>query len=678
MRTVMFSYVISSVICATVMALLWQQNRRRSPELGFWLADFIMQFTGLLLVGVLRGILPDFFSMVLSNTLIIGGSLLLFIGLERYTGKTGPQWYNTLYLVVFILVQMVFVYVQPSLLARNINVSLGLLFICTQCAWLLLHRVGQAIRPDTRMVGVVFGVFSLVSLVRIFVDLVAPPANDFFKSGLYDSLVMLTYQMLYIWLTLALFLMVDRRLLTALESDISERELAEAALKISEEKFSIAFQNIPDAVVVVSFPDGKITEANASFFHLSGYDKEESLGRTTVELDLWGSLAQRNEFMDALQKQRRVLNWEAGFRKKSGELFSGLISGEFIQLQGQTCLLNVIHDNNERKRNELIQRAIYRIAQTTITADGIDALYQSIHSILGELIPAENFFIAIYASGNGLISFPYYIDQYDEAPSEPTQTQGLTGYVIRTGRTLLATRETFDRLVQQGKVEAVGTVSVEWLGVPLKVERRTIGVICVQSYTQGIHFNQDDVNLLEFISAQVAQAIDRKRLEEEIRNLSLTDELTGLLNRRGLALLAEQEIKLAKRKKRTMLLLFGDVDHLKTINDTFGHSHGDLALKEVSAILKKTFREADILARIGGDEFVVLMLDASKENAEIMTDRIQTALETRNQQRDKTYHLTLSIGVARYDPMVPCTLSELIAQADDLMYQQKHYGNGEK
>jgi diguanylate cyclase (GGDEF)-like protein/PAS domain S-box-containing protein len=171
---------------------------------------------------------------------------------------------------------------------------------------------------------------------------------------------------------------------------------------------------------------------------------------------------------------------------------------------------------------------------------------------------------------------------------------------------------------------------------------------------------------------------ERKRMEEEIRNLSLTDELTGLYNRRGFTLLAEQEVKLAHRKKRSMLLFFGDVDNLKTINDAHGHAQGDLALKEVSSTLKETFREADIVARIGGDEFVVLAVDAWMERADVLTKRIQSSLNRRKQQGDRPYQMTLSLGIAHYDPEAPCTVSELIAQADGRMYQQKRASKGKK
>ena len=250
----------------------------------------------------------------------------------------------------------------------------------------------------------------------------------------------------------------------------------------------------------------------------------------------------------------------------------------------------------------------------------------------------------MYDTDKGLISFPYYVDQFDEAPPAPTPIQGLTGYVIRTGQPLLAPPEVFDQLVLQGEVEVVGTPGEDWMGAPLKVEGRIIGVMAVQSYSKEIHFDQEDLNLLEFVSTQVAQVIERKRMEQEIVSLSFTDELTGLYNRRGFTLLAEQEMKLAYRFKRSVSLFFFDVDDLKTINDSFGHAQGDAALKEVSAILKETFREADIPARIGGDEFVVLAPDASIESAEILTKRIQTRLERHNQKGERPYHLTLSVG----------------------------------
>jgi hypothetical protein len=128
MKTVIFSYTISNALCAVVITLLWLQNRRHFAGLNFWLADFVMQFAAITLV-ILRGTVPDLVSMVVSNTLLILGTILLYMGLERFVGKRGSQIHNTIMLAVFILVHTYFVVMQPSQAARNVNLSLGLLII---------------------------------------------------------------------------------------------------------------------------------------------------------------------------------------------------------------------------------------------------------------------------------------------------------------------------------------------------------------------------------------------------------------------------------------------------------------------------------------------------------------------------------------------------------------------
>lgn len=355
-RTVMLSYIVSNAICAAVMMSLWFQNRGRIAGLNFWLADFVMQFFGMLFIA-LRGVLPDFISILFGNLLIIGGTVLLYIGLERFTGRQSSQIHNYVLLVIFISVHVYFTYVQPSLQARSINVSLAGLAICSQCAWLLLKRVQPEIRRDTKTVGIVLAVISLVGLVRAFVNIAAPLGRNFFQPGLYDTLVLLASQMLFIGLTFGLFLMVNRRLLSELESDMVKRAETEEALKKSEEKFSKAFHNSPDGIVISSISDGRIIEVNDGFFRLSGFTQEEIVGKTSIEINLWDEIAHRGQYMEALQKNGRVLNYEVRFRKKTGELFDGLISGEVMSLQNLPCALTTIHDISERKKaeNELVR-----------------------------------------------------------------------------------------------------------------------------------------------------------------------------------------------------------------------------------------------------------------------------------------------------------------------------------
>jgi diguanylate cyclase (GGDEF)-like protein len=162
-----------------------------------------------------------------------------------------------------------------------------------------------------------------------------------------------------------------------------------------------------------------------------------------------------------------------------------------------------------------------------------------------------------------------------------------------------------------------------------------------------------------------------QRLQVELRSLSLTDDLTGLSNRRGFMMLVEQELKIALRTKRGMFLLFSDLDDLKTINDTRGHSEGDAALLETANLLRETFRESDILARLGGDEFAVLAVETAEESVDILAARLQKNMAAHNACLNRSYPLSLSIGIARYDPDSPCPVEELLARADGLMYEEK-------
>lgn len=164
---------------------------------------------------------------------------------------------------------------------------------------------------------------------------------------------------------------------------------------------------------------------------------------------------------------------------------------------------------------------------------------------------------------------------------------------------------------------------------------------------------------------------ERKKVEAKLQSLSLTDELTGILNRRGFFTLADHQLKLAKRQKQEILLLYADVDNLKKINDTRGHKEGDSALSEVANVLKVTYRDSDIIARIGGDEFAVLPVGTSKDKISIITARLQNNLDSYNAKSERIYKLSLSVGVAAYNPEFIYSIDELLSEADKLMYERK-------
>ncbi len=184
-----------------------------------------------------------------------------------------------------------------------------------------------------------------------------------------------------------------------------------------------------------------------------------------------------------------------------------------------------------------------------------------------------------------------------------------------------------------------------------------------------------NANLEELVEARTAvlstEIIGRERLQAELQALSLRDELTGLYNRRGFMTLAEQHWRLALRLQQSFAVLYVDVDNFKQINDTFGHAQGDLALPAIARVLEDTFRDSDILARFGGDEFVALLTNCSAVAARAALVRLQTRLDRSNANGTERYQIALSVGLALFEPDRPVGLAALLDEADAQMYLQK-------
>ena len=196
--------------------------------------------------------------------------------------------------------------------------------------------------------------------------------------------------------------------------------------------------------------------------------------------------------------------------------------------------------------------------------------------------------------------------------------------------------------------------------------------IAIQALKQGA---QDylEKNRLDgyWLGRAIRYAIERNRLRDELHALALIDDLTGLNNRRGFFLLAEQQIKYVRRLQNKLIIMYADLDDLKRINDTFGHAEGDRALIQVSQILRKTIRDSDIVARIGGDEFALFAADAVCDDIQALPSRLQKNIEQANTQNLSPFPLSLSVGAVCCDFVDNTPLEELLNRADKAMYEQK-------
>lgn len=191
------------------------------------------------------------------------------------------------------------------------------------------------------------------------------------------------------------------------------------------------------------------------------------------------------------------------------------------------------------------------------------------------------------------------------------------------------------------------------------------------SYDDAMEAGASDFIKKPFSVKELIARIEHARMHERLHDISLHDELTGLYNRRGFFTIAEHLLKTAKRQQSGLFMLYCDLDDLKGINDVAGHQKGDWALIDTANILKETFRGSDIIARIGGDEFVVMPIETTGDNLEAVINRLQKALELDNATGKCEYKLSISTGTAYFNPWSPCTIDELLSQADKSMYEQK-------
>lgn len=221
--------------------------------------------------------------------------------------------------------------------------------------------------------------------------------------------------------------------------------------------------------------------------------------------------------------------------------------------------------------------------------------------------------------------------------------------------------ETIERILS----EAPGTPLIVFTGLADEV----MGVEAVHRGAQDYLVKGSVTG--DSLTRSIRYSIERKRLMTELHNLSLLDDLTGLYNRRGFFVLAEQQIRIIERDEGGIFVIVADLDGLKQINDTFGHEVGDLAIKDAANILKETFRGADIIGRIGGDEFAVVASEKNPATIEIIVDRIEKKIESLGRKSKRPYRLSISVGMAHSTTRDSRSIDEILAIADKLMYEQK-------
>lgn len=301
----------------------------------------------------------------------------------------------------------------------------------------------------------------------------------------------------------------------ALQNEIAQRQRAEEELL----RISKAVRSTSDAMIVAG-TDGRYIFSNKAFYDLFKFSLSD-VNRAGGYQALYDDPAIAQRVLDAVGAGGQW-HGEVAMRTKDGRRLQVLLRADAIKGPDESLMGLVANhtDISGRKQGEKLQSALYRISELTSTTSDLSELCAGIHRIVGELMYADNFYIALYDDATGIVSFPYFVDQRDPRPAPRPLGKGLTDYVIRTGKPLLASPDNPDvylPLRTSGEVELEGTDSVDWIGVPLVWEGRTIGALVVQNYTEVLRVDEQERDILSFVSQHIAGAIERKQAHDRLR-----------------------------------------------------------------------------------------------------------------------------------------------------------------
>ncbi len=315
--------------------------------------------------------------------------------------------------------------------------------------------------------------------------------------------------------------------------DITERRRVEKELQESQRFIQRIAEATPDIMYVYDTIENRDVYMNRSIAEVLGYGRLET-GPSWVESVVHPEDLQQFKGLDLAARTAgdgEVVEAEYRVRNAGGDWrwFRGRITPFTRRADGTVHeLIGLIMDVTGEKQRGRVENAIYRISQVSQTAPTLQELYKAVHAIIGELMPAKNFYIALYDEAADMLSFPYFVDEEDDETPDPKRPgKGLTEYVLRSGKPVLATPEVFDDLVASGEVQMIGAPSIDWLGVPLVANGQTIGVLTVQTYTEGVRYGKKEEQILSFVSSQVAMAIERKKAEED--RGELTQQLSTVI-----------------------------------------------------------------------------------------------------------------------------------------------------
>jgi diguanylate cyclase (GGDEF)-like protein/PAS domain S-box-containing protein len=474
-------------------------------------------------------------------------------------------------------------------------------------------------------------------------------------------------------------------------TDITDSKRSERALRESQEKFSKLFQANPDCVVLSYLEGGKIIDVNEGFVRLFGYQAQEVIHRTSIELRLWSDLTDRDEYVRRLRNTGECMDYETLLVTKDGWVMPVNISARTIELDHQISTLSIIRDISQYKNSaKALQKANDKLSlwideletrnkETSLLNEmgdmlqsclSLDEAYKVVGKYAEMLFKDQSGALYIYHQERKTlqkrVSWGEALQSMDEFEEEDC-------WGIRRGRPHEMTGSKNLLLCNHIHPQMLENDFVQNICIPLIAQGDSLGLLYLQLQPgQDIdHWKQLGVSIAERAALDFAN----QRLRDKLHQQSIRDSLTGLFNRRYMEETLHREIRRAMRHEFRLGIVMIDVDHFKKYNDKYGHETGDLVLKEIGNYLQQNLRAEDVVCRFGGEEFIIILPDAS------LDDTHKRAMQWR--ETIKSIHVgrydmaldpvTISIGVAAF-PDHGKSVDDLLHIVDQALYSAKNAG----
>lgn len=428
-----------------------------------------------------------------------------------------------------------------------------------------------------------------------------------------------------------------------------------------------------DAVCMVR-ADSEVVFASAAFERIFGYQPSEAIGKRMFDLVHPDDRDATREQALRVTEGNLQLQFENRYLRKDGKIVH--IRWTARWLPEHQVRLAVAHDITERKRTEFIHAAVLAISEAAHAAQTLEALLLRIHEIIGALLPASHFAVALQDAATGELEFPYAVGDAD-CTADPSrdalcaEVMGSARAVLRKGACAVAHAPIH---AESAGSPAQGDAMHCWLGVPLVTSRGAMGALVLHSPAGTAGYDERDLQMLQLFSTQVAAAVERTQMLGRLEHLARYDQLTHLPNRQLFMDRLTVALNRARDARHLLSLLFIDLDRFKSVNDTHGHAMGDLLLQRVAQRLQECVRGSDTVARLGGDEFVVLLESGqARDHSSLVAHKILAAFAQPFDLEGTSVAVAPSIGVAFF-PDHGTDEHQLLGRADGAMYISKRDG----